>query len=206
LVHEASIPTVEWPLCNVRLPLHLQLQGANALLFPWETFCRSAWDFRRTIVCATRLRGSHGRDRGQQLFLAAQRRAPRRAARRQLRDLAHARALPVDHGPRMPAVRLCPSSRAGRCALASQIQHVNVHAQAYIIGELPAVVVRVVIEHDVVAVPQPAVRVAVLIRGDLEVVTVDIETLATAALHPPHMLGADRAGEASVLPWFSLPI
>src|ERR1035437_1299337 len=87
-----------------------------------------------------------------------------------------------------------------KCGLTAQVLDVDVGAQTDVIAEVPAVVVGIEIEHDVVVVPEPVADVAVLVGRNPEIETVDFESVASAAAHPPDLLSADPASEASVLP------
>ena len=58
----------------------------------------------------------------------------------------------------------------------------------------------IVIDHDVIAVPQPVIAGIVVIGRGLKKETADVESIATAAMQPPDMLRPERPGKASVLP------
>jgi hypothetical protein len=61
-------------------------------------------------------------------------------------------------------------------------------------------VIGVVIDHDVIAVPEPVVSVVVVIGRYREKETAEAKPLPAAATQPPNMLRANRTGESSVLP------
>src|SRR5579864_272182 len=60
--------------------------------------------------------------------------------------------------------------------------------------------VRIVVEDDVVAVPEPAVDIVVVIRGDGEPEAAEAEAVAASPLQPVDVLRADDAREVPVLP------
>jgi len=84
--------------------------------------------------------------------------------------------------------------------LGSQVLNVDVGAESYVVGEVPAVVVGIVVDDDVVAVPKPLVAEADVEVGDAEVETAEPKASRTAACQMPDVAAADAAGEASMLP------
>jgi hypothetical protein len=56
--------------------------------------------------------------------------------------------------------------------------------------------IRIVVNHDVVAVPQPVADIIVVERRDAPVVIVEEKPLAIPAPKAPHVAAADTAGEA----------
>jgi hypothetical protein len=85
--------------------------------------------------------------------------------------------------------------------LAAQIQHVNVGAQSHVVSQVPADVVGIFIDDDVIAIPEPAVDIADIVRRDAEIETAKPESVRTAAPEPPDMMRAERTGETPVFPW-----
>jgi hypothetical protein len=77
---------------------------------------------------------------------------------------------------------------------------VNVGAQAYVVSEIPAVVVGVVVNHHVVAVPIPVIGVGKVKRGDAEVEATKPETPGIPTLDAPPMSAAEATLKATVLP------
>jgi hypothetical protein len=77
---------------------------------------------------------------------------------------------------------------------------VDVGAQARVVGEIPAGVVGIVIDHDVIASPIPVTDVAQVERGDAEVETAKPETAWIAALNVPPVSSAEAAFEVAMLP------
>ena len=76
----------------------------------------------------------------------------------------------------------------------------DVGAQARIVGEIVARIVRVVVENDVIRVPNPAVGIAQVAGGDGKVETVKEESGRAATAEAIHVRGAELAGKVSVLP------
>jgi hypothetical protein len=60
--------------------------------------------------------------------------------------------------------------------------------------------IRIRIEHDVVALPQPVAHVVVIVRRHLEEVPADVEPLAPAAAQPPDVRGPNRPLKPPMLP------
>ena len=58
----------------------------------------------------------------------------------------------------------------------------------------------VVVDDNVIAVPQPVSASIVIIWRGLKEESADIEALAIAAMQPPDVMGTDGSGEVSVLP------
>jgi hypothetical protein len=77
---------------------------------------------------------------------------------------------------------------------------VNVSAQAYVVSEIPAVVVGVFVNHHVVAVPIPSIGVGKVKRGDAEVEAAKPETAGIPTLNAPPMSATEATLKAAVLP------
>jgi len=77
---------------------------------------------------------------------------------------------------------------------------VNVGAQAYVVGEIPAIVVGIFVNHHVVAVPIPVIGVGKVKRGDAEVEATKPETPGIPTLDAPTMSTAEATLKAAVLP------
>ena len=77
----------------------------------------------------------------------------------------------------------------------------DVGTEPGVIGEVPAGVVGIGIDYDVVVIPQPSVCVVVVIGRNLEEVAVDIKSIAVTATKPPDVLRPDAAVEPPVFPW-----
>ena len=76
----------------------------------------------------------------------------------------------------------------------------NIGAQADVVGEIPAVMVGVFVNHHVVAVPIPAIGVGKVKRGDAEVEATKPETPGIPTLDAPTMSTAEATLKAAVLP------
>src|SRR5258708_7361984 len=56
------------------------------------------------------------------------------------------------------------------------------------------------IEHDVVAIPQPAAHIVVIVRRNLEEIPANVEPIAVAAAYPPDVRSPNRPLKPSMLP------
>jgi hypothetical protein len=77
---------------------------------------------------------------------------------------------------------------------------VNVSAKSYVVGEIPAVVVGIFVNHHIVAVPIPVIGVGKVKRGDAEVEAAKPETAGIPTLDAPPMSMAEATLKAAVLP------
>jgi len=77
---------------------------------------------------------------------------------------------------------------------------VDVSAEAHVVGEVPAVMVWVVVDHDLVGAPTPVVAEAVVSGGHTEIETAEPEALAVATFDAPHVAFADASSEVAMLP------
>jgi hypothetical protein len=87
-----------------------------------------------------------------------------------------------------------------------QIHDVRVTAQPHVITEVPANMIRVLIDHDLVTIPQPTVDKAVIVRSDAKVESVEPKTLSISSRKPEDMAAAEAAREASVFPRMILAV
>lgn len=76
----------------------------------------------------------------------------------------------------------------------------NVSAQPDIVGQVPAVVVRVFIDDDVIAVPEPVPAVTKVKGRDAEVEAAKPEAIGAASAKVPSVMRAETTGEVAVLP------
>src|SRR5215469_18594014 len=99
-------------------------------------------------------------------------------------------------------VKLLPLQAWLRLRLKSspQVEDVHVRAQPDVIREIPANMVWIFIDHDVVAVPEPIAAIDNVVWGDAEEEAAKPETARPAALNPEDMAFAKTAPEASVRP------
>jgi len=82
----------------------------------------------------------------------------------------------------------------------AEILDVDVSAEADVVGEVPAVMVWVVVDYQLVRAPVPVAAEAVVSGGHIEIETAKPETLAVAAFDAPRVALADATGEAAMLP------
>jgi hypothetical protein len=82
----------------------------------------------------------------------------------------------------------------------SQIHHVDVYAEADVVCQVPADVVGIFVDDDVVAIPEPAVAKADVVRSDAEIEAAEPEAAGTASGQMPYVAGAETAGKVAVLP------
>jgi hypothetical protein len=78
---------------------------------------------------------------------------------------------------------------------------VDVGAEPGVVGEIPAGMVRIIVDDDLVRVPEPAVDIAEVVRGYAEVEASKPEAGRTSAAQTPDVGWAEAAGEMAVLPW-----
>jgi len=96
-------------------------------------------------------------------------------------------------------LRLQEMRNGGELASA-EILDVDVSAEADVVGEVPAVMVWVVVDYDLVGAPGPVVAEGVVSGGRTEIETAEPEALAVATFDAPLVALADAAGEAAMLP------
>ena len=76
----------------------------------------------------------------------------------------------------------------------------NVGAQADVIREIPADVVRIIVDHDVVAIPVPVVAVSGVEGSHAEEVAAEPEPAGASTNQPPAVVRAESTFEVTVLP------
>lgn len=84
--------------------------------------------------------------------------------------------------------------------LPSQILNVDVGAESYVVGEIPAVVVGVFVDYDVIGIPKPVIAEGEIKSRDGEVETAKPETAGATTPDAPDVAAAEAAGEVAVLP------
>src|SRR5881396_3020483 len=77
----------------------------------------------------------------------------------------------------------------------------NVSAQPRVIRQVPPIVVWVLIDHDVVTVPQPVVDEGVVVRCNTKEEAVKTKTLSVSSLKPKDMVAAEAASESATVEW-----
>lgn len=88
----------------------------------------------------------------------------------------------------------------GLSVLSPEIQNVNVGAKSYIVGEIPPRIVWVLVQHDVIAVPEPVITKGNISRCNAEVVAAEPEPIGAATTKPPYMMRTEFTREMTVLP------
>jgi hypothetical protein len=94
-------------------------------------------------------------------------------------------------------MKICPSYSIAQLALEL---YVHISSEADVIRQIPAYVVRIVVNNDLVRVPQPAIAVGHIKRRHTPIPSVEPEAAWAAADQSPHMLRTEAAGKVAVLP------
>ena len=79
----------------------------------------------------------------------------------------------------------------------------SVRAQPRVIGKIPANMVWILVDHDLIASPIPARHDVEIVRGDVPVEVVEPEALRVSSRQHEYMLRSKTAAEMSVCPWLS---
>ena len=82
----------------------------------------------------------------------------------------------------------------------SQILNVSVRAEPRVVYEIPANMVRVLVDHDLIASPVPPRDDVVIVRGDAPVEIAKPEAFPVSSRKHEYMLRSKATGEASVCP------
>ena len=90
--------------------------------------------------------------------------------------------------------------RKGGGSTSAEILDMDVSAEADVVGEVPAVMVWVVVNYELVGAPVPAVAETVVSGGHVEIETTEPEALAVATFDAKYVALADASGEAAMLP------
>jgi hypothetical protein len=77
---------------------------------------------------------------------------------------------------------------------------VHISPEALVIGQVVAIVIGVLVEDDIVAVPAPAIAITELDGSDSERKAVEPEAPGSAAFDAPYMARTETASEVPVLP------
>ena len=77
---------------------------------------------------------------------------------------------------------------------------VSVGAQPDVERQIPADVVRVIVDHDLVTVPHPVIAVVVVIGGNAKVETAEPKAIASSTSEMPNVAAANSAAKSPVLP------
>jgi hypothetical protein len=94
------------------------------------------------------------------------------------------------------------SGAKGCCSMwnLTEILDVNVGAEPGVVGKIPARMVRIFVDNDLVGVPEPAVDIGQVVGSYAEVEASKPEAGRAAAAQTPDMRRTKAAGEVSVLP------
>jgi hypothetical protein len=84
--------------------------------------------------------------------------------------------------------------------LVPEILDVDVGAEPHVIRQVPADMIRIVVDHDIVTAPDPIVAGIIIVRGNIEVETTKPETLPVSAFNPVYMATANFAAEVPMFP------
>lgn len=76
----------------------------------------------------------------------------------------------------------------------------NVRAEPHVVGKIPAHIVGILVDHDLIAIPKPITAVADIDRGDTEIKSAKPETAGTASGKPPDVMRAKATTEVAMLP------
>ena len=93
-----------------------------------------------------------------------------------------------------------PIGNPRKCRLGSQIQHVDVRSQAHVVSEIPAYVVGIVVDEDVIAVPQPVAAIVIVVGSDGEEEAANSEAIPASAMQSPDVTRSNPSFEVAVLP------
>jgi hypothetical protein len=77
---------------------------------------------------------------------------------------------------------------------------VDVSSQPHVISQIVTGVVRIVIDHDVIVVPEPVSGVVIIVRRHLEEEAANVESIKSTAAQAPDVPRAKAYGKVSVLP------
>ncbi len=76
----------------------------------------------------------------------------------------------------------------------------DVGSETHVVGEVPAIVVRIFVDDNLVAIPVPIPCESKVDRGDIPVPPVEPESIGTAAREVPSVGWTEAAAEATMLP------
>ncbi len=81
-----------------------------------------------------------------------------------------------------------------------EIVDVNIASQPNVVSKVPAHVIGVFIDHNLIGIPKPVVTKPHIVRGNAKVVTAEPEASRTAARQPPNMPSPESASKVPMLP------
>ncbi len=76
----------------------------------------------------------------------------------------------------------------------------HVRPETYVIGEIPAGMIGIVVDHDLIGIPEPAIAIGHLSGKHAEVVSTKPEPRWTASRQTPYVFRTEAEREAPVLP------
>ena len=88
---------------------------------------------------------------------------------------------------------------ARRRYLVTEVFHVNVSAEARVVGQVPSGMLRVFVNHNVIAVPAPIVDIAVIVAGHAEIISIEPEAVTVTTAQAVDVISTE-AVEAAILP------
>src|SRR6266496_4097995 len=76
----------------------------------------------------------------------------------------------------------------------------SIGTQPYVIREVPSLMVRVVIHHNFIRIPEPVVDEVVIVRRNAEKEVAEPEAFSMPACKPPDVLPSDASAEVPMFP------
>ena len=87
-----------------------------------------------------------------------------------------------------------------KISVSAQILYVHIRSEPRVVCQVPSVMIRIFIDHYVIAVPLPSIGKSIIIRCDAEVETSESESFAVSASQMPDMSSTKPSGEVSMFP------
>src|ERR1700722_6618238 len=81
----------------------------------------------------------------------------------------------------------------------AHVHDVDVRSQADVVGQIPAVVVWIVVNYDIVGSPVPIIAITEVIRGNRKIEAAEPEAARASSFNAESVALADAAGKSSVL-------
>jgi hypothetical protein len=76
----------------------------------------------------------------------------------------------------------------------------HIGAQAQVVGQLAAHVIRIFVDHDLVRIPEPVAAIDDIHRSDVEAITAKAEASRSASREAPNVVRAETTSEVPMLP------
>src|SRR5437016_2494076 len=76
----------------------------------------------------------------------------------------------------------------------------HIRSEPDVVGQIPVFMVRILVDHNIVAIPEPVIAIVVIRGSNAKVNAAHREALAISAVKPEDMIGPEAARETSVLP------